>query len=49
MNEYSRAPRQITSAAETDATTANVCRRPGSISMRTRHRVSAIAVLRARN
>ena len=41
--------RQITNAAEIDATTARFWRRPGSISMRTRHRVSAIAVLRARN
>ena len=49
MKEYRSAPRQITNAAEIDATTANVCRRPGSISMRTRHRVSAIAVRRARN
>ena len=47
--EYSSAPRQITNAADTDATTASVCRRPGSTSMRTRHRVSAIAVRRARN
>ena len=49
MKEYNKAPRQITPAAETDATTASVCRRPGSISIRTRQRVNAIAVRRARN
>ena len=49
MNDHSSDPRQITSAADTDATTANICRRPGSISMRTRQRVKAIAVRRARN
>ncbi|BCR49001.1 Uncharacterised protein [Mycobacterium tuberculosis] len=49
MNDHNSAPRQITNAADTDATTANVCRRPGSISIRTRQRVNAIAVRRARN
>jgi len=49
MNEYSSAPRQITTAADTDATMARVCRRPGSTSIRTRQRVSAIEVRRARN
>jgi hypothetical protein len=49
MKEYSKAPRQITKAAEIEATTASVWRRPGSISIRTRQRVNAIAVRRARN
>jgi hypothetical protein len=48
-NDQSSAPRQITDAADTDATTARDCRRPGSTSIRTDQRVSAIAVRRAKN
>ncbi|PQM44069.1 hypothetical protein C1Y40_05772 [Mycobacterium talmoniae] len=48
-NDISRAPRQTTTAADTEATTASACRRLGSTSIRTRQRVNASAVRRAKN